>query len=91
MLFSSILCTVQYSAAPACTAMYPDIYKNKFFNVHSTYFVCSTLRVILQGFVDPIMQHGVRIEVVFVSLQQGEHMVESTAVSCILHTSRQVQ
>ena len=33
------------------------IYQNKFFNVHSTYFVCSTLRVILQGFVDPIMQH----------------------------------
>ena len=47
------------------------------------------LRVILQGFVDPIMQHGVRIEAVFVSLQQGEHMVESTAVSCILHTFEQ--
>ena len=30
------------------------------------------------------MQHGVRIEAVFASLQQGEHMVEST---CILHTS----
>ena len=29
------------------------------------------------------MQHGVRIEAVFASLQQGEHMVESTAVSCI--------
>ena len=56
-----------------------------------TSFVCSTLRVILQGFVDPIMQHGVRIEAVFASLQQGEHMVKSTAVSCILHTSRQVQ
>ena len=27
------------------------------------------LRVILQGFVDPIMQHGVRIEAVFASLQ----------------------
>ena len=25
----------------------------------------------------PIMQHGVRIEAVFASLQQGEHMVES--------------
>ena len=24
----------------------------------STYFVCSTLRVILQGFVDPIMQQN---------------------------------
>ena len=33
---------------------------------------------IQQGFVDPIMQHGVRIEAVFASLQQGEHMVEST-------------
>ena len=58
-------------------------------NVHTYIFVCFTLRVILQGFVDPIMQHGVRIEAVFVSLQQGEHMVESTAVSCILHTFEQ--
>ena len=56
---------------------------------HTYIFVCFTLRVILQGFVDPIMQHGVRIEAVFVSLQQGEHMVESTAVSCILHTFEQ--
>ena len=54
-----------------------------------TSFLCSTLHVILQGFVDPIMQHGVRIEAVFVSLQQGEHMVEPTAVSCILHTFKQ--
>ena len=63
-------------------------------SVHTYIFVCfirNSLRVILQGFVDPIMQHGVRIEAVFASLQQGEHMVESTAVSCILHTSRQVQ
>ena len=50
-----------------------------------TSFVCSILRVssiriyiLITGFVDPIMQHGVRIEAVFVSLQQGEHMVEST-------------
>ena len=38
------------------------------------------------------MQHGVRIEAVFASLQQGEHMVEST--SSFLHTiqsSRQEQ
>ena len=41
-------------------------------------FVLHSKRVILQGFVDPIMQHGVRIEAVFASLQQGEHMVEST-------------
>ena len=33
------------------------------------------------------MQHGVRIEAVFVSLQQGEHMVESTC----FQSSRQVQ
>ena len=58
-------------------------------SVHTYIFVCFTLRAILQGFVDPIMQHGVRIEAVFVSLQQGEHMVESTAVSCILHTFEQ--
>ena len=53
-------------------------------NVHTYIFVCSTLHVILQGFVDPIMQHGVRIEAVFASLQQGEHMVES--MSSFLHT-----
>ena len=41
-------------------------------------FIRNSLRVIIQGFVDPIMQHGVRIEAVFASLQQGEHMVEST-------------
>ena len=58
-------------------------------SVHTYIFICFTLRVILQGFVDLIMQHGVRIEAVFVSLQQGEHMVESTAVSCILHTFEQ--
>ena len=63
-------------------------------SVHMYIFVCfirNSLRVILQGFVDPIMQHGVRIEAVFASLQQGECMVKSTAVSCILHTPRQVQ
>ena len=38
-------------------------------SVHTYIFVCSTLRVILQGFVDPKMQHGVRIEAVFASLQ----------------------
>ena len=50
-------------------------------SVHTYIFVCfirNSLRVILQGFVDPIMQHGVRIEAVSASLQQGEHMVEST-------------
>ena len=55
-------------------------------------FIRNSLRVILQGFVDPRMQHGVRIEAVFASLQQGEHMVEST--SSFLHTiqsSRQAQ
>ena len=55
--------------------------------VHTSFVSLETtfyLRVILQGFVDPIMQHGVRIEAVFASLQQGEHMVEST--SSFLHT-----
>ena len=56
-------------------------------SVHTYIFVCFTLRVILQGFVDPIMQHGVRIEAVFASLQQGEHMVESTC----FQSSTQVQ
>ena len=57
-------------------------------SVHTYIFVCfirNSLRVILQGFVDPIMQHGVRIEAVFVSLQQGEHMVnpQQFPASCI--------
>ena len=56
-------------------------------SVHTYISVCFTLHVILQGFVDPIMQHGVRIEAVFASLQQGEHMVESTC----FQSSRQVQ
>ena len=58
--------------------------------VHASFVSLETtfyLRVILQGFVDPIMQHGVRIEAVFVSLQQGEHMVESTC----FQSSRQEQ
>ena len=47
---------------------------NKIYTVsYETYPVCW-----------PIMQHGVRIEAVFVSLQYGEHMVEST---CFQHTS----
>ena len=59
------------------------IYQNKFFKctyVHPCLFhskLCSAMVCW------PIIQHGVRIEAVFASLQQGEHMVESTAVSCI--------
>ena len=58
--------------------------------VHTSFVSLETtsyLHVILQGFVDPIMQHGVRIEAVFASLQQGEHMVESTC----FQSSRQEQ
>ena len=58
---------------------------SSFVSLETTFYLCA----IPQGFVDPIMQHGVRIEAVFASLQQGEHMVESTAVSCILHTFEQ--
>ena len=47
------------------------------------------LHYVQQWVVDPIIQHGVRIEAVFASLQQGEHMVESTC--SFQHTSRQVQ
>ena len=39
----------------------------------------------------PIMQHGVRIEAVFASLQQGEHMVESMQFPAFIQSSRQVQ
>ena len=39
----------------------------------------------------PIMQHGVRIEAVFASLQQGEHMVESMQFPAYIQSSRQIQ
>ena len=39
----------------------------------------------------PIMQHGVRIEAVSASLQQGEHMVESMQFPAYLQSSRQLQ
>ena len=39
----------------------------------------------------PIMQHGVRIEAVFASLQQGEHMVESMQFPAYIQSFRQVQ
>ena len=39
----------------------------------------------------PIMQHGVRIEAVLASLQQGEHMVESMQFPAYLQSSRQLQ
>ena len=85
--FNSVYSTVQYfQLAQQCIQISTRINSS---SVHTYIFVCFTLRVILQGFVDLIMQHGVRIEAVFASLQQGEHMVESTAVSCILHTFEQ--
>ena len=37
------------------------------------------------------MQHGVRIEALFASLQQGEHMVESMQFPAYIQSSRQVQ
>ena len=66
---------IQFQLAQQCIQISTRINSS---SVHTYIFVCFTLRVILQGFVDPIMQHGVRIEAVFASLQQGEHMVEST-------------
>ena len=39
----------------------------------------------------PIMQHGVRIEAVFASLQQGEHMAESMQFPAYIQSSRQLQ
>ena len=39
----------------------------------------------------PIMQHGVRIEAVFASLQQGEHMVKSIQFPAYIQSSRQLQ
>ena len=75
---------IQFQLAQQCIQISTRINSS---SVHMYIFVCFTLRVILQGFVDPIMQHGVRIEAVFASLQQGEHMVESTC----FQSSRQVQ
>ena len=39
----------------------------------------------------PIMQHGVRIEAVFASLQQGEHIVKSMQFPAYIQSSRQLQ
>ena len=39
----------------------------------------------------PIMQNGARIEAVFASLQQGEHMVESMQFPAYIQSSRQLQ
>ena len=61
-LFNPVSCTVQQ-----CIQISTRINSS---SVHTYIFVCSTLRVILQGFVDPIMQHGVRIEAVFASLHK---------------------
>ena len=68
--FNSVYSTVQ------CTSnLHSNVSRSTRINsssVHTYIFVCfirNSLRVILQGFVDPIMQHGVRIEAVFASLQ----------------------
>ena len=37
------------------------------------------------------LQHGVRIEAVFASLQQGEHMVKSMQFPAYIQSSRQLQ
>ena len=77
--------TVQLQLVQQCIQISTRI-NSSMYIVHTSFVSLETtfyLRVILQGFVDPIMQHGVRIEAVFASLQQGEHMVEST---CFQHT-----
>ena len=65
-LSSPISCTVQQCIQISTrinSSMY--IVHTSFVSLETTFY----LRVILQGFVDPIMQHGVRIEAVFASLQ----------------------
>ena len=50
-----------YSTVQFSSSMYSNVTTSTRINsssVHSTYFVCSTLRVILQGVVDPIMQQN---------------------------------
>ena len=61
-----VSCTVQQCIQISTrinSSMY--IVHTSFVSLETTFY----LRVILQGFVDPIMQHGVRIEAVFASLQ----------------------
>ena len=61
-----VSCTVQQCIQISTrinSSMY--IVHTSFVSLEATFY----LRVILQGFVDPIMQHGVRIEAVFASLQ----------------------
>ena len=63
--------TVQLQLAQQCIQISTRI-NSSMYIVHTSFVSLETtfyLRVILQGFVDPIMQHGVRIEAVFASLQ----------------------
>ena len=65
--------------------------RNKFFKctyIHPRLFHCTFQSTLVCW---PIMQHGVRIEAVFASLQQGEHMVESMQSPAYIQSSRQVQ
>ena len=49
---------IQFQLAQQCIQISTRINSS---NVHTYIFVCSTLRVILQGFVDPIMQHPPKV------------------------------
>ena len=56
--FNSVYSTVQLQLVQQCIQISTRINSS---SVHTYIFVCFTLRVILQGFVDPIMQHNSRL------------------------------
>ena len=60
--------------------MYPDLYENKFFNVHTYICVCFIRNV-------SNIQHGVRIEAVATSLQEGEFTDQIQQFPAYIHTS----
>ena len=65
--------------------------RNKYLQVYIRTSSFVSLHVQTTSVCWPIMQHGVRIEAVFASLQQGEHMVESMQSPAYIQSSRQVQ
>ena len=71
---------IQFQLAQQCIQISTRINSS---SVHTYIFVCFTLHIILQGFIDPIMQHGVRIEAVFASLNKENIWSNPRAVSCI--------
>ena len=71
---------IQFQLAQQCIQISTRINSS---SVHTYIFICFTLRVILQGFVDPIMQHGVRSGMYLHLFNKENIWSNPRAVSCI--------